>query len=183
MAKLDRGTVGTRYATALLALAKERGNAAETLDELRELAQVFAAQPDLGQILTDNRLSLQEKQPILAELKKPFSEQTQTLLQMVYDYKRMVDMPDIVKAYEHLYDADQHIIEAHVTSIVPLTADQQTALKQALAARFGAKTVYLHLHQDPALIGGVVVRVHDTVLDGSMARRLADIKAALTAAS
>jgi F-type H+-transporting ATPase subunit delta len=41
----------------------------------------------------------------------------------------------------------------------------------------------LHLHQDPALIGGVVVRVHDTVLDGSMARRLADIKAALTAAS
>ncbi|ERL66422.1 ATP synthase F1 subunit delta [Schleiferilactobacillus shenzhenensis] len=181
MAKLDRSTVGTRYASALLALAKERGNAAETLTELQALAQVFADQPDLGQILTDNRLSLLEKQPILENLKKPFSAQTQTLLQMVFDYKRMVDMPDIVKAYEHLYDADQGIIEAHVTSVVALTADQQQALSAALAKRFGAKTVHLHLHQDPALIGGVTVRVHDVVLDGSIVRRLADIKAALTA--
>lgn len=179
MAKLDRQTVGMRYAKALLAVANEQNNAAQILDELQELAQVFAAQPDLGQILTDNRLSALEKAPILTGLQQPFSKLTQTLLQMMFDYKRMTDLPDVVTAYERFYDAQQGIIEAFVTSVVPLSTDQQTALQETLAKRYGATAVHLHLQQDPALIGGVVVRVHDEVLDGSVARRLAHLKQAL----
>ncbi|WP_416353051.1 ATP synthase F1 subunit delta [Agrilactobacillus fermenti] len=176
---LDKYTVGRRYAKALFELSDEHGNLEATYQELLAIRQIFTENDDLGQILTDTRLNLLEKKPILDALKQHFSPQMQTFLQMVFDYKRMDDILFMVDYFEKMYDEKNKTVLATVTTTVPLTDDQQQRLSDRLKTRFDANSVEITNVVDTSIMGGVIVRTEDKVIDGSIKTRLQKMRALL----
>lgn len=176
---LDKYTIGRRYAKALFELTAEQNTQEETYNELLALRQVFTDHSDLGDILTDTRLNLLEKKPILDSLKSQFSPVMQTFLQMVFDYKRMNDILFMVDYFEQMYDAKNKIILAKVTTAVALSETQTDNLSTKIAKKFDANQVKIQNIVDPDIIGGVIVNTADQVVDGSIKTRLMQIKTLL----
>ncbi|MFL2029561.1 ATP synthase F1 subunit delta [Loigolactobacillus zhaoyuanensis] len=173
---LDKYTIGQRYGTALFDLATEQGTIDTVYTDVVALQQVFADAPTLADVLTNATLTLEQKQPILANLQQDASTSVKNLIQMVFDYGRMNDMPFILAAFVQHYDQVNGIVHAKVTSAVPLTAEQQQALATKLAARLGAKQVEIQNTVDAAVIGGVIVEANNLVIDGSIRRKVAQVR-------
>ncbi|MFD1671249.1 ATP synthase F1 subunit delta [Agrilactobacillus yilanensis] len=176
---LDKYTIGRRYGKALFELAEENDTLESTFEELMALRHVFEDNAELGDILTDTRLNLTEKKPIIDGLKANFSPSIQAFLQMVFEYKRMSDILFIVDHFEALYDEKKKIILAEVTTAIALTDAQQEKLSQQIAKRFEANEVKIDSVVDPAIIGGVIVKTADKVVDGSLRTKLANIESLL----
>lgn len=176
---LDKYTVGRRYGKALFELADENNNLESVYQELSALRQVFEQNPELSEVLTDSRLSLTEKKPVIDALKKNFSPMIQTFLQMVFDYKRMNDILFIVDHFEDLYNAKNKIVLAKVTTAIELTDVQQQKLEAKIAKQFAANQVKINNIVDPDIVGGVIVNTADRVVDGSIRTKLMNIKSLL----
>ncbi|ANK59874.1 ATP synthase F1 subunit delta [Loigolactobacillus backii] len=173
---LDRETVGTRYATALFDLATEEKTLDSIYEEVVALQQVFTTNDTLGEVLSGAILTSDQKKPLLAALKKDASKTVANLLQMVFDYGRMAEMPNILADYIQLYDQKRGLVHAKVTSAVPLSADQKDALAQQFATRIGANNVELDNVVDDSIIGGVIVKSNDLIIDGSIRTRLMHVR-------
>ncbi|MFC6171249.1 ATP synthase F1 subunit delta [Loigolactobacillus jiayinensis] len=173
---LDKYTIGQRYGTALFDLATEQETVDNVYVDVMALQQVFADAPTLASVLTNATLTLDQKQPILASLQQGASASVKNLIQMVFDYGRMNEMPFILAAFVQRYDQVNGIIHAKVTSAVTLSDTQQTALATQLATRFGAKKVTIDNAVDATVIGGVIVEANNMVIDGSIRSKLAQVR-------
>lgn len=176
---LDKYTVGRRYGKALFEIAEDKDNLEEMYQELLALRQVFQDNSELSAVLTDTRLDLNAKKPIVDSLKAKFSPVIQAFIQMVFDYKRMNDILFIIDHFESLYNEKNKVILATVTTAVDLTEAQTQKLSQEVAKRFNANKVQVNSVVDPEIIGGVIVQTADKVVDGSIRTKLMTIKSML----
>ncbi|KRM79868.1 ATP synthase F1, delta subunit [Lapidilactobacillus dextrinicus DSM 20335] len=174
--KLDNFTVGKRYAKALFEYATEQHISDDIYTELLALRQVFTDNPDLGNILTDSRLDLNEKRAILAVLKPNFSQTLQDFLQLVFDYRRMYDLQFIIDEYEVLYDKANGRVEMTATTAVPMTDEQIESIGAAYLKRFSGKTATVTNVVKPSIIGGVVIDAQDRRIDGSVKTKLNQVR-------
>ncbi|GEL13197.1 F0F1 ATP synthase subunit delta [Lapidilactobacillus concavus DSM 17758] len=170
--KLDKYTVGKRYAKALFEYATETQDASEIYKELLALRQVFADDPDLGNILSDSRLSLPDKQKILATLKQSFSETLQHFLQLVFDYHRMNDIEFIIDEFERRYDSVNGRVLITATTAVPMDDDQIKRVGDAYLQRFSGNSVVVTNVVDQSIIGGMILQAQDRRIDGSVQTKL-----------
>ena len=100
------------------------------------------------------------------------------LLQLAEKH-READLPAILREYVELAKEDKrNLIMADVTTALPLTAGQEQALAEKLAAMTG-KTIKIRQHVDSGILGGIVVRVGDKLLDGSLSHQLSVLQADL----
>lgn len=106
--------------------------------------------------------------------------EVQNFLYLLVDKRRMAYFPEIVRVFEALSNEAQGIVIADVTTASSLDAGQESRLQEKLAGVTG-KEVRLHLHEDPKVIGGVVVRIGDKRIDGSVTGRLARLTGDLMA--
>jgi F-type H+-transporting ATPase subunit delta len=96
--------------------------------------------------------------------------------------RRLNHMAGMAADFRRLYNRQQGIVEATATSAMPLSEDEVAALRQRIAAYTGAGTsVDLQLAVDPSLLGGIQVRVGDTLIDGSVRGRLERLRGQLAA--
>lgn len=173
---LDKYTIGQRYGTALFDLATEQGTIDAVYADVAALQQVFADTPTLAATLTNATLTLEQKQPILTSLQQGATDSVKNLIQMVFDYGRMNEMPFILAAFMQRYDQVNGIVHAKVTTAVALTTEQQQALSTQLATRLGAKQITIDNTVDEAVIGGVIVEANNLVIDGSIRSKLAQVR-------
>ena len=106
--------------------------------------------------------------------------EVQNFLYLLVDKRRMAYFPEIVRVFEALSNEAQGIVIADVTTASSLDAGQESRLQEKLAGVTG-KEVRLRLHEDPKVIGGVVVRIGDKRIDGSVTGRLARLTGDLMA--
>ena len=100
------------------------------------------------------------------------------LLQLAEKH-RDADLPAILREYVELAKENKStLIMADVTTALPLTASQEQALAEKLAAMTG-KTIKIRQHVDSEILGGIVVRVGDKLLDGSLSHQLSVLQADL----
>src|SRR5581483_5665684 len=146
------------YANAFLEVARAEGYLTDIEDELYRFARAFESFDDLRMALTDQAL--------------PASI---ALAGMVVAAGRAHDLPVIVDRFvsEAAQERDQEVAE--VRSAVPLDAGQQQRLAAALARATG-KQVEIKVVIDPTVLGGIVARVGDVVIDGSVRHRLEQLK-------
>jgi F-type H+-transporting ATPase subunit delta len=83
-------------------------------------------------------------------------------------------LPRIVEIFQQMYNKEKGILEAEVTSAVPLDAAHQKRVSEELSKITG-KSVQLHLREDPAILGGIIARIGDQLIDASVATRLAEL--------
>ncbi len=171
-----------RYATALFNVALRQNELDPTEAGLNLILQVWKENPRLAETLELPQLPLERKRLIVEQL---FTRQVNPLVvrfaQLLVEKRRVESFPAAVAEFQRLADAHRHLVRAQVTTATPLAADQAVALQNRLGARTG-QTVLLEQRIDPAIKGGVIVRIGDQVMDGSVRGYLDSLRQRLSGA-
>ena len=167
------------YARALFEIARAEGSLDEVEDELFRFGRSFENSDALRSALTDDMIPAVKRQAIVEDLLGGKATSTTVqLISMVVGAGRGRDLPAIIDQLVSRASSAKDLELAEVRSAVPLTEDQQTRLKAALANATG-KQVSLKVVVDPSVLGGLIATVGDTVIDGTVRTRLEQLKARL----
>jgi F-type H+-transporting ATPase subunit delta len=173
-------SIARNYAEALFTLGEKSGRTAEYSDLMDAVAHGIAAAPTVEAVLMSPRVTKAQKSALLAAALKGAPRDFVLFLQAVVKRGRQALFGEIAHAYQGLLDVKLNRVRAAVTLARP--ADE--ALRKIIAdrlARVVGKQVLPHFHEDPALLGGMVVRVGDRVFDGSVRRRMTVLRRTLLA--
>ena len=168
------------YASALFEIARAEGSTGDVEDELFRFARTLEGNDELRAVLTDSRLEHSRRQAIVEELLggAKASATTTNLISFVVGSGRARDLPAIIGRLVERAAAERQREVAEVTSAVELDDATQQRLADALGAATG-KQVEVRVIVDPSILGGIVARIGDTVIDGSVRHRLELLKGKL----
>jgi F-type H+-transporting ATPase subunit delta len=171
----ERGKVEA-YAQAMLEVARAEGVLADIEDDLFRLARTFEGSDDLRMALTDPKLPVERRIAVIDELMGGKALQTSTALAaMLISAGHAGELPAIVDRFVELAVAERSYEVAEVRTAIPLDDKQTERLTAALSKATG-KQVEVKVIIDPSVLGGIVARVGDTVIDGSIRHRLEKMK-------
>ncbi len=161
-----------RYALALFKAAREKGGEESVRKDVEGIARVLAHNRDLILMVESPVVPQEKKLAVFRELfGKTVGATTLSFLELLVEKRREGVLGEVIAEYSRLCDADEGVVEVDVRSAVPLTESQHAALVRDLEHRTG-KRVRMRVTRDEGLRGGVVVKIGDTVLDGSIAHQL-----------
>lgn len=165
-------SVARNYAEALLTLAHKAEDPAGWGGMLRQVATAMRTDITLSRFLESPRISAHAKAEVLS---KALSDRVPRLflrfLQQLVKNRRQMLIPVIADEYDTLLDASLGIVHASVT-VARETSEADTTMIAERLSKIVGKTVVPHVAVDPTILGGVVVRMGDTVMDGSLRRKL-----------
>jgi F-type H+-transporting ATPase subunit delta len=178
---MNNATIGRNYAETLLILAKREGQPEEWGALIESIASAMQQNQTLKTFLESPKLAASRKIEILkAALGKRVPPLFLRFLETVIMKRRQMVIPEIAQEYRALIDESEDRVHANVTVARELAEPEQDALKRQLSRLFG-KRVVPHMSINPAILGGVIVKVGDTVMDGSVRRRLASLRSRMLA--
>jgi len=171
-----------QYANALADIALEQGAAEPMLKQLSEFGAAFAESAELRTFLAAPGLSREAKHGVIEKLaaRMGASKIIRNFLFVMVDNQRTPLLPDILEAFQQVIRRRQGVAEAEVSSTVNLSNAQKAQLLQTLE-RLTGKKIQAKYALEPELLGGAVVRIGDTIYDGSLRSRLNEMRARLTA--
>ena len=166
----------TGYADALFAVAAAEGDLAAVEDELFRFAQALRSDDQLGSTLADQGVPVSRRQQVVEDLLGGKASATTTaLVSMVVGAGRATDLPAIVDALVERSAASRNKSVATVRSAINLTAEQRDRLASAINTRTG-RDVEIRVVIDSTVLGGVVTEIGDDIIDGSVRRRLNQLR-------
>ena len=167
------------YAEAMFAVAQAEGNLSEIEDELFRFARILEGSDELQNSLADPHVPVARRQQVIIDLLGGKAQPATTaLVAMVVGTGRSRDLPTIIDSFVAMSASAANKEVAEVRSTISLTDDQKLRLAAALGQATG-KQVEVKVVIDPSVQGGLVVRVGDTLIDGSVRRRLEQLRKAL----
>lgn len=171
-----------QYANALADVALEQGAAGPVLTQLNDFAGAYAESAELRNSLASPAVTGKEKHAVVEKLSGRLgaSEILRNFLFLVIDHHRTHMVPELAEAFETVIRERQGVAEAQVISAAELTEAQKRNLLQTLEKKTGKK-IEAKYSLDKSLLGGAVVRIGDTVYDGSVRHRLNEMRAKLAA--
>ena len=173
------GNQAEAYATALYSVANAEGQLDAVGDQLFAVGQAVEGSDELRDALGDPHLPVARRQQIVEDvLGDKMSDVTVGLVSMVVAAGRGRDLPVIVDSLLKASATEQGRQVAEVRSAIDLTDDQRSRLATALKSATG-HDVDVRVTVDPSIEGGIIARVGDTVIDGSVRHRLGQLRDAL----
>ena len=173
----EAATIARPYAEAAFRLAEGKGTIAGWSAALSKLAAA-AESPELNQLLGDPRIAPSHLAGLLVSLSAENDPALAQFVATLIENKRVPALPLVHEQFEALKNRREGIVDAQIDSALPLNDAQLAELVAGLEARFKRK-IRPHVNVDAELIGGVLVRVGDEVIDGSVRGKLAGMAAAL----
>jgi F-type H+-transporting ATPase subunit delta len=174
---LDLNKVGSLYAKALFEHADQEQTLDETLTSLASVCDVFSRTPALMNYLENPGVAVADKKRLLEQSFSGMLTQGVTrLLDLLIENKRINAIHMLHEAFKVLVFAHEERIQAEVTSALPLDESAQQRIAQSLQATFGYKQVQVVSSVDPAILGGLTIKIGDTLIDNSYASRLARLE-------
>ncbi len=174
---MSANAIARRYAKALVQLAADEDAVEKYQDELSGIDALLAGNPELGSLLSNPAYGIEDKLEILKEIseKMLLSATVRNLVLLLQERNRLTCLPAIVSTYSVLADELSGVVRPVVTSAFPLDDNRIAEIKSVLEKSTGKK-VMLRIEVEPALIGGMVTRIGDKVLDGSVKTELTRIE-------
>ena len=167
----EKSTVARPYAEAVFSLAQDDGQLKQWSDML-QLAQAVANDPAMAAIISNTSVNKQQLAELFIDIVKDHcSEKAQNLFRVLTENRRLSLLPEIVAQYELLRAEAEKTIDAQVISAFKVSKAQETAITKKLKQRLG-REVALTCTVDESLLGGVVIKAGDMVIDGSIVGRL-----------
>jgi len=172
--------VGDRYARALFDLANETGTLLAVAADVASLRRMRADSSDLRTLLASPAFTAGDKASALVALagKANFSETTRKFLGLLAANGRASVLPEVLAAFEALDAAARGAVSAVVTTAAPMSAAQSKGVAEALRTAL-CKAPEIETRVDPALLGGIRVRVGSKLFDASLRSKLDSLKFAL----
>jgi len=171
-----------QYAKALADVALEQGSAEAVAKQLRAFGALYGESGELRVFLSSPAINRQAKHGVIEKLLERLgnSKILRNFLFVIADKQRTHILPEIIGSFEEEIRKRQGIAEAQISSAVELSATQKKELARTLE-RLTGKRVDAKYSLEPELLGGAVVRLGDTVYDGSVRHRLNELRARLAA--
>ena len=167
------------YAQGIFEIAKAEGSLEKVENELFQFSQLFQGNEQLREKLTDQSLPVEKRQAIVEDLLgQKATPITVNLISFIVGAGRARELPEIVNRLVQRAAAARQREVAEVRTAIMLDQEQQRRLIEALEKATGKK-IELKVIQDPSVLGGVVARVGDTVIDGTVRRRLEQLRESL----
>jgi len=167
----EASTIARPYAEAVYRLASEQG----TLDGWSDLLEFYAAvarDPAVTGVVSNPQLTRERLAELMLDIGEGrLSVEGENFIRLLADNGRLNVLPEIADQFERLKQESQGTLACQVTSAYPLDAEQEQALASALKARLG-REIAISTKEDPELIGGVLIRAGDLVIDGSVRGQL-----------
>ncbi len=171
-------TIARRYAKALFNIGEEQGKVNVFTENLQEVLAVLESNEELAAMIDSHFISITEKKNVVKKFFASFDPMVINFICLILDKGRGLYLRDICSSYQDLQDDAENILHAIVKSAVPLDEEQTKKLEEKFSA-LTSQTVKVELTVEPALIGGIQVRVGDKVYDGTIARQLQLLGASL----
>jgi F-type H+-transporting ATPase subunit delta len=159
-----------RYTEAVFGIAREKGS----FDAWqRDLDALGALMSDAGAsvAMTSPNVSREQKRSVLAQVLKGGQPEAVNLATILLDRNRLAIAPEMAQLFRELALAELGIVVADVTTAEPIDKAAETAIKAQLSKIVG-KQIEIRTHVDESIIGGVVARIGDQLIDGSVSNQL-----------
>lgn len=171
-----------QYANALADIVLQQGAAEPTRKQLADFVAAYEESAELRNFLATPAVNRQEKHAVIEKLvaRLGASRIMRNFLFVVSDNQRTHLLPQISETFEHVLMQREGVAEAEVVSAVELSKNQKSALLSTLE-RLTGKKVQAKYTLEPSLLAGAVVRIGDTIYDGSVKNRLNVLRAQLAA--
>jgi len=179
---MSRSTVAARrYAKAMFELARERNLIAETEEQLKQAVGVIQDNGEFRTLLSSPNVPLEVK---IRTLREAFGQSVSPIvlntLCLMTERRRHGEMTALLEEYQRVAGEAMGRVEARVVSARPLTQEEIGKVAETFGALLG-KTVRVTVEVDPSLLGGLTVRIGDTLYDGSLKSKLARMQRTLQA--
>ncbi len=176
----DVSGVAGRYATALFDLARDSGKIDTVANDLASFGRALTEAPDLNRLVRSPAISAADQGKALGAVLNRMGADglTQNFLQLVARNRRLFSVADMLKSFDTLVKRHRNQVAAEVTSAQSLNDAQVAQLKHTLAESTG-RDVQLSLKVDPAILGGLIVKVGSRMIDSSLKTRLNNLKFAM----
>jgi F-type H+-transporting ATPase subunit delta len=170
-----------QYATALADIVLEQGASEPAKNQLADFGAAYAESAELRNFLATPAVTREAKHGVIEKLvaRLGASKIIRNFLFVIVDNQRIQLLPEIVNSFEQVLRQRQGVAEAAVASAVGLNDGQRTALVRTLE-RLTGKKIQAKYSLEPGLLGGAVVRIGDTIYDGSLSNQLNQLRARLT---
>ena len=172
-----------RYARALLQLANHTQQAEQMRAELEAVGQVLDANPTFGKMLADPGVSEAKRDTLIERAFRDRASPTMlNFLRLLNSKGRIALLEEIITGYDELLEEQLGNIDVDVTVAQPLTNDQLEQVRQKVSKSLGRNAV-INQKVDPSIIGGLVLRVQDKLIDSSVRHQLEMMRRQLLAAT
>lgn len=172
---------GREYAAALFELAAEDGNAPEISEGLEIVGKVLHETPESLDFFASPAISRAEKEAVIASsFGGQVCDTVLSFFTILCEKRRVSEFDDVKREFELMYRDSIRESRAVVVSAAPLTDTEKARLVESLEKRSG-RSVRAEYRVDPSLIGGLVVEMDGTRMDGSLRQRLRDVKETMEA--
>lgn len=171
-----------QYANALADIVLEQAATAPVVQQLGDFVAAYLASPELRNVLASPAVSQEQKRGVVEKIASRLvaSKAVRNFLFVVVDHQRAHLLPEMFEQFLGVLRERQGVAEAEVFSAVALNDDQKRVMTQTLEKATGKK-IEAKFSLDANLLGGALVRVGDTIYDGSLRNRLNGLRGRLTA--
>ena len=169
--------ISRRYAKALFSLGQEDGNFEQYGRELMEFASFCQDHRDFKRVIANPIFAVEDRKKILQTVlgKSSFADMVKNFLNLLLDKGRIGAIEDMAAYYSGLTDEVSDIARAEIITARPLKEEALGRIESALED-LTSKKIRSEVREDQDLIGGVVVKIGDLVLDGSVKAQLEGLK-------
>lgn len=166
-----------RYAKALFSIGKEDGKYEAYNEALQGMADLFTTAPEVEDALTNPLYPLDIRQKAMTAMIAAMGADkiTGNFLSLLVEKKRASIIPEIAEVFQVMVDEDRNISHGTVISAIELSTELRGKVQDTLEKLTGKK-VELTASVDPSIIGGIIAKVGDLVVDGSIRTQLASLK-------
>lgn len=169
-----------RYAEAAFQIAERDGTVPQWLDEL-DASSAALSDEQASRVLANPAIPASQRAELAERiLGDRISQGPRNLVQLLLRRGRVESLPGVAREFRRLYDRREGIVAARVKSAAPLDDAETEALRERLSATTGGR-IEMAFEVDPAILGGVVVRLGDRLIDGSVRGRLERLRSRLAA--
>ncbi len=169
--------VSKRYAKALFSLGQEDGNFKQYGQELTEFTKFFQDNAEFGQVIANPIFAVEDRRKVLQVVleKSNFSGVVKNFLNLLLDKNRIGAIEAVTDYYSKLTDEVSGIARAEIVTARPLKEEALGRIEKSLAG-LTSKEIKSEVREEKDLIGGIVVKIGDLVLDGSVRAQLEGLK-------
>ena len=172
--------IARRYAKALLLIGKEDGQTESYRKELGQVTDLMAGEKALAETISNPLYNAGQRRQVLEKViaKLELSKVMTSFLLLLFEKGRIGFIASINEFFQQLADELKGVARASLVSATELSSEAVEKIRSALSKKTG-KEIVLEVKQDPGLIGGIVTRIGDLVLDGSIRTQLLNMRESL----
>jgi F-type H+-transporting ATPase subunit delta len=169
------------YAHALFDAAKEAGVVEPVRRELGDFVAALAASAALRNVIADPRVETAAKRRVLSEITRGGQPLLANTLLLMLERGRFVAVPELYQAYDALAVVEEGVVEVEVVSATELAPETEKKIAARVQEATGRR-VELARRVDPSILGGLVLRIGDIIVDGSVKARIRQLRRKLATA-